>query len=119
MFGENTEKGREKFKEELEETHQLFKDFVSEHRPELDISTVATGEHWFGTKAKQLGLVDKIQTSDDYIQSQHKEKTVLLVKYEAKKGLADKFAMAASLTFDNISSKLMQKKQSFSWIKWV
>ncbi|MCW8832124.1 MAG: protease SohB, partial [Colwellia sp.] len=54
MFGENTEKGKEKFIEELEETHVLFKDFVSEHRPSLDLEKVATGEHWFGTKALEL-----------------------------------------------------------------
>lgn len=36
MFGENTDKAREKFKQELEETHQLFKDFIREHRPALD-----------------------------------------------------------------------------------
>jgi serine protease SohB len=65
MFGENTEKGREKFVEELEETHGLFKAFVTAHRPELDIDKVATGEHWFGTQAKKLGLVDELQTSDD------------------------------------------------------
>ena len=51
MFGENTEKGKEKFIEELEETHVLFKNFVSERRPSLDIAKVATGEHWFGTTA--------------------------------------------------------------------
>ena len=68
MFGENTEKGREKFNEELEETHLLFKGFVADHRPSLDINKVATGEHWFGLTAKDLGLVDDIQTSDDYLQ---------------------------------------------------
>ncbi|MCV5232684.1 S49 family peptidase, partial [Escherichia coli] len=28
MFGENTDKARDKFKQELEETHVLFKDFI-------------------------------------------------------------------------------------------
>ncbi len=51
MFGENTEKGREKFTEDLEETHDLFKDFVSENRPQLDIARVATGEVWYGTRS--------------------------------------------------------------------
>lgn len=71
MFGENTDAGRAKFIEELEETHVLFKDFVREHRPSLDIDKVATGEHWFGLKAKELGLVDEIQTSDDYLSLIH------------------------------------------------
>ncbi|GAL22015.1 possible protease sohB [Vibrio maritimus] len=54
MFGENTDKARDKFKQELEETHGLFKDFIRDHRPELDLDKVATGEHWFGTQAKDL-----------------------------------------------------------------
>lgn len=67
MFGENTDEGRQKFKQELEQTHLLFKDFVKEYRPNIDIDQVATGEHWFATQAKEMGLVDEISTSDDFI----------------------------------------------------
>ena len=111
MFGENTEKAREKFTEELEETHQLFKDYVSERRPELDISKVATGEHWFGTKAKELGLVDEITTSDDYLTELAKEGKVVSIKYVVRKNLAEKFAVAMSLTVDRIFSKLAQRNR--------
>ncbi|GLX87026.1 protease SohB [Thalassotalea loyana] len=111
MFGENTDAGRAKFIEELEETHVLFKDFVREHRPSLDIDKVATGEHWFGLKAKELGLVDEIQTSDDYLLSASKNKQIVAIKYEVKKGIAEKFSKAASLSFDAIWSKLWQKNQ--------
>jgi serine protease SohB len=113
MFGENTEKGKEKFIEELDETHVLFKNFVSEHRPSLDLSKVATGEHWFGTKALELGLVDTIQTSDDYLQNISKSHKVVAIKYEAKKGLAEKFAKAASLSAEGILGKLLQKNRVF------
>ncbi len=113
MFGENTEKGKEKFIEELEETHVLFKDFVSEHRPSLDISKVATGEHWFGTKALALGLVDSIQTSDDYLQNISKSHKVVAIKYAVKKSLAEKFAKAASLSVESVLSKLLQKNRIF------
>lgn len=113
MFGENTEKGREKFNEELEETHVLFKDFVREHRPSLDIDKVATGEHWFGSKAKELGLVDEIQTSDDYLQSRSKSHKIIALKYAMKKTLAEKFSKAASLSFENIFSKLWQNNRIF------
>lgn len=67
MFGENSDKGREKFVEELEDTHLLFKDFVSENRPSLDITKVATGEIWFGRRAIEQGLIDEIKTSDQYL----------------------------------------------------
>lgn len=111
MFGENTDKGREKFIEELEETHVLFKDFVSEHRPSLDVSAVATGEHWFGTKALELGLVDDISTSDDYLQRKNKTHKVVGIKYEVKKGLAEKFSKAASMSVEACLGKLFQKNK--------
>ncbi len=113
MFGENTDKAREKFVEELEETHELFKTFVNEHRPSLDIAKVATGEHWFGIKAKELGLIDNIQTSDDYLQQQAKDKLVISVKYSLKKGLADKISKAASLSIEKTVGKLMQNNRIF------
>jgi len=113
MFGENTEKGKEKFIEELEETHVLFKDFVCEHRPSLDLNKVATGEHWFGTKALELGLVDSIQTSDDYLQKMSKEHKIVAIKYEVKKGLAEKFAKTASLSVESVLGKLIQKNRIF------
>ena len=113
MFGENTDSGREKFVEELEETHELFKTFVSQHRPSLDIKSVATGEHWFGLKAHQLGLVDVIQTSDDYLLQASKVKKILSIKYATKKGLAEKLSKAASLSVESIFSKLCQNNRIF------
>ena len=67
LFGENTEKGREKFREDIEITHALFKDFVRSHRPDVDIERVSTGEHWYGLQALDLKLVDAVRTSDDYL----------------------------------------------------
>jgi serine protease SohB len=113
MFGENTEKGREKFIEELEETHVLFKDFVAEHRPSLDVAKVATGEHWFGIKAKELGLVDDIQTSDDYLQTASKSRKVISIKYVTHKSLAEKFSKAASLSAESFIGKLWQNNRIF------
>jgi len=67
VFGENTEEGRRKFIEELEDTHTLFKSFVHENRPAVELDRVATGEAWYGSNALALNLVDEIQTSDEYI----------------------------------------------------
>lgn len=111
MFGENTDKAREKFKQELEETHGLFKDFIRDHRPALDLEKVATGEHWFGSQAKALGLVDEIATSDDLIVNACKEKTVLAVRYVRKKKLADKLAGTASQAADAVLLKLLSRGQ--------
>lgn len=112
LFGENNEKGREKFQQELEQTHQLFKQFVQDHRPQLDIDAVASGEHWFGYQAKALNLIDTLQTSDDYIQQALKTKRVLQVKYQLRKGLAEKVGMGSA----NIVSQWWQKLQQHSWL---
>ncbi|MBW3140284.1 protease SohB [Ferrimonas balearica] len=106
MFGENNEAGRDKFREELEETHVLFKEFVQRYRPELDLDKVATGEHWFGLQALELGLVDAIQTSDDYLMAQDKE--ILQLQYEEKKNLAKRFGRAAETALERGSLKLAE-----------
>lgn len=111
IFGENTDKAREKFKQELEETHGLFKDFIRERRPSLDVDSVATGEHWFGTHALKLGLIDDIKTSDDLIVEACQEKTVLAISYVQKKKLADKLAGAAGQAAENVMLKLLSKGQ--------
>lgn len=96
VFAENTDKGREKFQQELEQTHVLFKDFVHKHRPVLVMEQVATGEHWFGYQALDLHLVDELQTSDDYLVQQFHTKKVVQVKYQLKPKLAEKIGLAAS-----------------------
>ena len=85
MFGENTDKGREKFVEELEQTHGLFKDFVATNRPQLDIDKVATGEVWYGQQAVAEGLVDDLQTSDAFVQQHLKDWDVFEVRFVHKK----------------------------------
>lgn len=92
LFGENTDEGREKFREELEETHQLFKAFVTENRPVLDIEKVATGEHWFGTRALSLRLIDEIKTSDDYLLERAKDADIYEVSYRRRQTLSDKLS---------------------------
>ncbi|CAM3650406.1 putative protease SohB [Vibrio aerogenes CECT 7868] len=111
MFGENTDKAREKFRQELEETHGLFKDFIRDHRPELDVDSVATGEHWFGTQAKGLGLVDEIITSDDLVTAACQNKTVLSVHYVQKKKLAEKLSGAMGEAADSVLLKLASRGQ--------
>lgn len=94
MLGENTEKDRRKFQDELEETHQLFKSFVREHRRSLDIDAVATGEHWFGTRAKELGLVDEIMTSDEYLQGRKEHLDIYELSWEERRKLVDRLGFS-------------------------
>ncbi len=111
MFGENTDKARDKFQVEIEETHGLFKDFIAIHRPELDLEKVATGEHWFGNQALNLGLVDEIGTSDDFITHACKDREVLNVRFVQRKKLAEKLAGATGEAADNLLLKWVSRGQ--------
>ena len=109
VFGQNTDKGREKFIEELEETHQLFKDFVMEYRPSLDISQVATGEIWYGRQALKQGLVDSLMTSDEYLTEAAKEADLYKVSYQYKKGLQDRLGELAADSSDKLLLRWWQR----------
>ncbi len=95
MFGENTDKGRDKFIDDLEDTHALFKAFVQAARPVVDIDTVATGEIWYGQTAIDVELIDELGTSDSYIQGQLDDADILEVRYTPKKNWQEKLGIAA------------------------
>ena len=90
MFGENTEKAREKFVEELEDIHTLFKNFVGENRPGVNVEEVSTGEAWYGTRALEHALVDELITSDEFITDKCQESDVFVIKYLEHKNKLDK-----------------------------
>jgi serine protease SohB len=87
MFGKNTDEDRAKLKEELEDVHVLFKDAIARYRTELDLEKVATGEHWFGTRALELGLADEISTSDELLSQKAKDRDLYLIQYKIKQPL--------------------------------
>lgn len=105
MFGENTETGREKMKQELEDAHRLFKNLIKENRPHIDIQKVATGEHWLGQQAIDLNLVDEIKTSDDYLLELSKTANLYEICYEIKKPFLSKLSATASLLWEKIQFK--------------
>lgn len=108
-FGPVTAEGREKFLEELGETHALFKDFVHQHRSSLDIERVATGEYWHAAQAISLGLVDELRTSDDYLMAQLSERRLVSISYTPERSLADRlpigFARAAEAVADRFATR--------------
>jgi serine protease SohB len=113
LFGENTDKGRQKFQQELEQTHHLFKDHVFSHRDVLNMDEVATGEYWLGRQALDLKLVDALQTSDDYLIEQMTSRRVMQVKYQQKKKLAERVGAGAASAVEQLWHKL----SSFQWQK--
>lgn len=108
LFGENTEKGRQKLQEEVEETHHLFKQFITENRPQVNIAEVATGEHWYAIDALKFKLIDELQTSDSFILEKAKNTAVYELSYKEKEKLSKKIAHSITHSFESIL--LMLKK---------
>ncbi len=105
MFAENTDEGRQKFTDDIQDIHMLFKDFVLQHRPQLNIADVSTGEIWFGQRAIEKSLVDELKTSDDYIVKACENSDVFHVKYAEKKTLPQKLGFALDTAIDSVLLK--------------
>jgi len=88
--------GRKKFQEEIEEVHEHFKDFVRTHRPSLDVEAIATGESWQAIRARELGLVDELMTSDDYLIAKLEAAELYEVSYERSKNVRERLTSAVS-----------------------
>ena len=107
MFGKNTDADRAKLKEELEDVHTLFKAAVGRYRAELDLESVATGEHWYGTRALELGLADEILTSDELLTQRADERDLYRVSYKIRQPLQKR-------VMSNIDGAL-EKVDAASW----
>jgi serine protease SohB len=106
VFGENTDEGRQKFTEELEDVHSLFQEFVKDNRPQLDIETVSTGEAWYGKRALDLGLVDELCTSDEYLMALCEHHDVFEVKWIEHQKPIDKLMGKVNTLLDQAAEVL-------------
>ncbi|MEQ1451873.1 protease SohB [Acinetobacter seifertii] len=109
MFGENTPEGKAKFEEELQQTHILFKHFVEKYRPQLNVDKVATGEHWYGQDALDLNLVDKLETSDEYLLALLPQHDVYVINTRKKATLGEKLGLQAAQMADSLIPAVMNK----------
>lgn len=100
MFGENTDEAKAKFREEIEDIHLLFKDFIVQHRPDVDIVKVSTGESWPGTRAMERNLVDELKTSDDYLLDNSNHADIYEIKYVSKKSVIEKMGFQLQRVID-------------------
>lgn len=115
VFGENTDADREKFQEELDDTHELFKEFVLQYRPQLDIARVATGEHWYGRRALELKLVDELKTSDEYLAERAEMAEVYGVRYVPKHRLLARLGLSAEAAADRLLLRWWERLQQRPW----
>jgi serine protease SohB len=90
VFGKNTEDARRKLREELEDVHTLFKQQVAEHRPQVDVERVSTGEHWYGLRALEMNLIDEVRTSDDFLLEAVDQHEVFLVRWHRHRNWTEK-----------------------------
>ena len=104
MFGKNTDEDRAKMKEEIEDVHTLFKSAIIKYRPDLDLDTVATGEHWYGTRALELGLADEIKTSDEYLAELVDERDLYQVAYRIKQPLQKRLMGGADAVLEKVDA---------------
>lgn len=112
MLGENTEMGRQKFQQDLDETHTLFKGFVQQWRPQVPIDEVGTGEHWYGSQALALKLVDSLRTSDDYLRARAKDADLFALHWRTKQGFMQRFGVAAEEASDRLLLRWWQRSSS-------
>lgn len=110
VLGEITPQGKEKFLEQIGDTHELFKEFVASRRPQVKLDLIATGEHWFGMRAMGLNLADLLDTSDNYIMSLEKDFDIYRVAYEAKKKLSEKIAAAVQMSAERLIEKVFSQR---------
>ncbi|RUO21110.1 protease SohB [Aliidiomarina iranensis] len=115
LFGENTDKGRKKFKDDIEDIHGLFKDFVKTHRSALDIDAVATGEVWYGQAALEQGLIDEIKTSDDLLLEANEYAQLFKVTYKEKAKLSERFTQSAQSVIDRSIMQWVQRSKLWRW----
>ncbi len=93
LFGENTQEGRDKMQQEVNEAHQLFQNFIALHRPTVNIENLATGETWYGTKAREIRLIDEILTSDDYLMEASIDRKIFKIVHSTKKSMVEKLSL--------------------------
>ncbi|MCM2282737.1 MAG: protease SohB [Bdellovibrionaceae bacterium] len=108
LFGEVTPQGLEKFKSQIQDTHELFKTFVQANRPKLDVAHISTGEYWYGTRAKELKLVDELMTSDDYLWTQREASEIIRVRYHGRRNLADRLSESLTHAIGNALERVLR-----------
>jgi len=104
MFGRNTDEDRAKLREELEDVHTLFKGAVAQYRPGLDLEKVATGEHWYGTRALELGLADELSTSDELLAGLAKDHRLVRVHYKVRQTLQKRLMASTDALVERVDA---------------
>jgi len=91
LVGDITTQGLKSTQSMLDDCHKAFKRHVVQARPILagSIEELATGKIWFGTDALEVGLVDRLISSDEYIGERMRSgaRVLKLIKNTRKRSL--------------------------------
>ncbi|GHC26463.1 protease SohB [Aidingimonas halophila] len=117
VLGENTDEGREKFRGDLQHIHDLFKQYVGQRRPGLDIDSVATGEVWYGTDAVENGLADAVKTSEAYLLERMQQAKVMTLQLETRKGVAARMGLALEQGVERGVQRAIEAVDATRWLK--
>lgn len=115
VLGENTDKAREKFKEDLQDVHVLFKNYINSHRSQVDIEKVANGDVWFGQRAIDENLIDEIMTSDEYLQSKCSDADVYSISLKKKRGIKEKFSGETESMLSRVVQNTIERLMHSKW----
>ncbi len=115
MFGTNTDEDRMKVKSQLEDVHALFKALVAQNRPSVDVASVATGEYWYGVRARNLNLIDDVTTSDDYLLAASENTELYEVTYTLRKPVTERIASFVDMTTERLFYSWWRRAEESRW----
>ena len=115
VLGENTDEGRDKLQQDLENIHERFKSYVAERRTHVDIEAVSTGEVWYGEEAVAKGLADEVATSEAYRAQVMSERRVFSVKLSSVPTLAQRLGFSSSAVVDKALDRVEERLDASRW----
>ncbi|WP_335617611.1 protease SohB [Kushneria konosiri] len=117
MLGENTEEGRQKFLDDLEKTHDLFKSWIAERRPALDIEQVSEGDIWYGQEAIGLGLTDEVNTSEAWLQARSDQWQILEVGLRSQRSMLERLGKGSESAIERGVDRAIDRVMRLRWEK--
>lgn len=104
-LGKITDEDRNEFKKKLERIHRSFINHVSHYRNINDAdenknSIIFSGDYWIAeeTVELELGLVDEISTSQEFLLDKMKEYNIIEITFQENKTKKSKLSLLNSLT---------------------
>jgi serine protease SohB len=108
-----TPEQEDKFEKKLESIHNQFKEHVASYRSQVNIEKATNGDFFSGAEAMELGLVDRLLTSDEFVRNKYLEGYQLLeIYYKEPKSSTESFISATVSSFvKSIKTEILKESQ--------